>query len=96
MNRMTQQVLIVDDDPVVRDLVREYLQSHGFAVSVLHDGAGLKRRIEAERPSLVVLDVMMPERDGISALRELRELRDGGEDIPVIFLTARALMWSIA
>jgi two-component system phosphate regulon response regulator OmpR len=93
MNRMTQQVLIVDDDPVVRDLVREYLQSHGFAVSVLHDGAGLKRRIEAERPSLVVLDVMMPERDGISALRELR---DGGEDIPVIFLTARALMWSIA
>lgn len=87
MNRMTQQVLIVDDDPVVRDLVREYLQSHGFAVSVLHDGASLKRRIEAERPSIVVLDVMMPERDGISALRELR---DSGEDIPVIFLTARA------
>jgi two-component system phosphate regulon response regulator OmpR len=84
---MTQHVLIVDDDPVVRDLVREYLQGHGFAVSVLHDGAGLKRRLDAERPSIIVLDVMMPEQDGISALRDLRA---SGDDIPVIFLTARS------
>ncbi|MEZ2352955.1 response regulator [Caballeronia sp. RCC_10] len=84
---MTQHVLMVDDDPVMRDHVREYLQSHGFAVSVLHDGAALKRSIEAERPSLVVLDVMMPGKDGISALRELRS---SGEDVPVILLTARS------
>jgi two-component system, OmpR family, phosphate regulon response regulator OmpR len=87
MRRMTQHVLMVDDDPVVRDHVREYLQDHGFAVSVLHDGAGLKRRIEMERPSMIVLDVMMPGKDGISALRELR---NAGEDIPVILLTARS------
>jgi two-component system, OmpR family, phosphate regulon response regulator OmpR len=87
MNCMTHHVLLVDDDPVVRDLVREYLQGNGLAVSVLHDGTGLKRRLDAERPSIVVLDVMMPEQDGISALRELRA---AGDDIPVIFLTARS------
>jgi two-component system phosphate regulon response regulator OmpR len=87
IHRMTQHVLLVDDDPVVRDLVREYLQGHGLAVSVMHDGTGLKRRLNAERPSIVVLDVMMPEQDGISALRELRA---SGDDIPVIFLTARS------
>ena len=87
MNRMTHHVLLVDDDPVVRDLVREYLQGNGLAVSVLHDGTGLKRRLDVERPSIVVLDVMMPEQDGISALRELRA---AGDDIPVIFLTARS------
>src|SRR5260370_5995235 len=87
MNRMTHHVLLVDDDPVVRDLVREYLQGNGLAVSVLDDGTGLKRRLDVERPSIVVLDVMMPEQDGISALRELRA---AGDDIPVIFLTARS------
>jgi two-component system, OmpR family, phosphate regulon response regulator OmpR len=87
MKCMTQHVLIVDDDPVVRDLVREYLQGQGFAVSVLHDGAGLKKRLSVERPSIIVLDVMMPEQDGISALRDLRA---AGDDIPVIFLTARS------
>src|ERR1700712_2689969 len=87
IHRMTQHVLLVDDDPVVRDLVREYLQGHGLAVSVMHDGTGLKRRLDAERPSIVVLDVMMPGQDGISALRELRA---SGDDIPVIFLTARS------
>jgi two-component system, OmpR family, phosphate regulon response regulator OmpR len=87
MRGMSEHVLMVDDDPVVRDLVRGYLQNHGFAVSVLHDGVGLKRRIEAERPALIVLDVMMPGKDGISALRELR---NAGEDIPVIVLTARS------
>ncbi|MCY0389634.1 response regulator [Robbsia sp. Bb-Pol-6] len=84
---MNTHVLIVDDDAVVRDLVREYLQKHGFAVSVLHHGLGLRRRLEMERPAIVVLDVMMPDMDGITALRELRA---SGDDIPVIFLSARS------
>ena len=84
---MTPHVLMVDDDPVVRDHVRDYLQQHGFDVSVLSDGTDLKRRVQAERPSMIVLDVMMPGKDGISALRELRNARD---DIPVILLTARS------
>ncbi|MGV2292754.1 response regulator [Trinickia sp. YCB016] len=84
---MTHHILLVEDDPVVRDLVREFLQSEGYDVSVLHSGKGLKRRLQVERPTLVVLDIMMPEKDGISALKELRV---AGDDIPVILLTARA------
>ncbi len=84
---MTQHILIVDDDPVVRDIVRAYLQAQGYEVSVLHHGMGLQRRLQIERPDLVVLDIMMPELDGISALRTLRV---AGDDIPVILLTARA------
>jgi two-component system, OmpR family, phosphate regulon response regulator OmpR len=78
---------MVDDDPVVRDHVRDYLHQHGFEVSVLGDGADVKRCVQAARPSMIVLDVMMPGKDGITALRELRNAQD---DIPVILLTARS------
>ncbi|APA86434.1 response regulator [Paraburkholderia sprentiae WSM5005] len=83
---MNPQVLIVDDDPVVRDLLCKFLQSNGFDASVLHDGTHLQRRLERERPSVVVLDIMMPNTDG---LRALTALRAAGDDIPVIFVTAR-------
>lgn len=81
------QILVVDDDPELRDLLREYLTQQGFAVSVLHDGEGLQARLERERPALVVLDLMMPKVDGLTALRNLRAKND---DIPVILLTARS------
>jgi DNA-binding response OmpR family regulator len=84
---MNQSILVVDDDPVVRDIVREYLQGRGFSVTALEHGIALQRALENERPALVVLDIMMPEMDGISALRALRL---AGDDIPVILLTARA------
>lgn len=83
---MSLHVLLVDDDPVVRDLLRELLHANGMQVSVLHDGASLLRRLELERPSVILLDIMMPERDG---LRALQDLRAAGEDIPVIMLSAR-------
>jgi two-component system, OmpR family, phosphate regulon response regulator OmpR len=83
---MNPQVLIVDDDPVVRDLLCQFLQSNGLDVSVLHDGTHLRRRLERERPSVVVLDIMMPKTDG---LRALTALRAAGDDIPVIFASAR-------
>jgi two-component system phosphate regulon response regulator OmpR len=78
---------MVDDDPVVRDHVRDFLQRHGFEVSVLNDGIALRDSVLSRRPALIVLDVMMPGKDGISALRELRHAHD---DIPVILLTARS------
>jgi two-component system, OmpR family, phosphate regulon response regulator OmpR len=82
---MTTSVLIVDDDPVVRDLLRRFLHEREIHVSVLHDGSALQHRLSLERPSIVVLDIMMPNTDG---LRALRDLRASGDDIPVIFLTA--------
>ena len=83
---MSSHVLIVDDDPVVRDLISCFLRANGFEASVLHDGTHLQRRLELERPSLVILDVMMP---GVDGLRALAALRAEGDDIPVIFASAR-------
>lgn len=84
---MPTQILVVDDDAELRDLLRDYLVRQGIEVSVLHDAASLERRLERERPDLIVLDLMMPGVDGLTALRKLRAT---GDDIPVIMLTARA------
>src|ERR1700735_1686402 len=84
---MATQILVIDDDPELRDLLRDYLNRQGMEVSVLHDAASLERRLERERPDLIVLDLMMPGVDGLSALRQLRA---HGDTIPVIMLTARA------
>jgi two-component system, OmpR family, phosphate regulon response regulator OmpR len=81
------QVLLVDDDESLRDLLRAFFQQRGIAFSVLHDAMQLERRIERERPSVIVLDVMMPGVDGLTALKQLRA---SGDRIPVIMLTARA------
>ena len=83
---MAIQILVVDDDVDLRDLLRKYLISLGIEVSVLHDAGSLERRLERERPDLIVLDLMMPGVDGLTALRNLRA---SGDDIPVILLTAR-------
>ena len=84
---MATQILIIDDDPELRDLLRDYLTRQGIEVSVLHGATALERRLELERPDLIVLDLMMPGVDGLTALRHLRAT---GDDIPVIMLTARA------
>lgn len=83
----TTQILVVDDDVELRDLLRDYLVKQGMEVSVLHSADSLERRLERERADLIVLDLMMPGVDGLTALRRLRE---SGDDIPVIMLTARA------
>ncbi|PRY05803.1 response regulator [Paraburkholderia sp. BL25I1N1] len=81
------QVLLVDDDADLRDLLRTFFQQRGIEMSVLHDANHLARRLERERPSIIVLDLMMPGIDGLSALKQLRA---NGDTIPVIMLTARA------
>lgn len=81
------QVLLVDDDTALRDLLRTFFQQRGIEISVLHEATHLARRLERERPSIVVLDLMMPGVDGLSALKQLRA---NGDTIPVIMLTARA------
>ncbi|HEV3425711.1 MAG TPA: response regulator [Paraburkholderia sp.] len=83
---MTTQILLVDDDFELRELLRTYLGRQGIEVSVLHDARTLEQRLERERPDMIVLDVMMPGVDGLTALSRLRA---SGDDIPVIMLTAR-------
>ncbi|HEX6762336.1 MAG TPA: response regulator transcription factor [Gaiellaceae bacterium] len=78
-------VLVVDDEPVVRDVVVRYLRRDGFATLEAANGDHARDLIQAEEPSLVVLDIMLPGTDGLDLCRWIR----GRSDLPVILLTAR-------
>ena len=79
-------IWVVDDDPELRKMVGTYLIDQGYDVRCLCDVKQLEARLEFQRPDLVVLDLMMPGDDGLTALRRLR---DAGDDLPVVMLTAR-------
>ena len=66
------RILVVDDDPSVRALVRDVLEIEGYDVDVAEDGFAALRRIDADRPDCVVLDVMMPGMDGHGVLNRIR------------------------
>jgi two-component system alkaline phosphatase synthesis response regulator PhoP len=78
-------VLVVDDDPKIVALVRAYLISGGFDVLTAADGAEAVRLVQERKPRLVVLDLMLPEMDGIEVTREVRRW----SDVPILMLTAR-------
>ena len=79
-------IWVVDDDPELRQMVGTYLIDQGYDVRSLCDVKQLEARLEFQRPDLVVLDLMLPGDDGLTALRRLR---DAGDDLPVVMLTAR-------
>jgi DNA-binding response OmpR family regulator len=81
-----KRILVVDDDPDIRGLVRELLDRRGFSVTEAADGQEALRVFFDTRPDLVVLDVAMPGLDGWKTLERLREL----SDVPVVMLTAKA------
>jgi DNA-binding response OmpR family regulator len=78
-------ILVVDDDRKIVALVRTYLERDGYRVSVAHDGRQALERARQEPPALVVLDLMLPELDGLEVMRLLRT----DSDVPVLLLTAR-------
>jgi two-component system, OmpR family, response regulator ResD len=80
------RVLVADDDTVVRDVVRRYLERDGLDVSLAHNGTEALRLLGTERIDVAVLDVMMPGPDGLTLCRSLRQRAD--HTIPVILLTA--------
>ena len=80
------RLLVVDDEPSIRDLLSASLRFAGYDVVTAADGASALALAEKHRPHLVVLDVMMPDMDGYEVTRKLRER---GRDVPVLFLTAR-------
>jgi len=79
-------ILVVDDEPRIVQIVRDYLQHGGFAVLVASDGPSALRTARTGRPDLIVLDLGLPGQDGLDVARSLR--RDG--DVPIIMLTARS------
>jgi DNA-binding response OmpR family regulator len=85
-SRSTTRVLVVDDEPTVREVVAGYLRRDGHEVSEAADGPTALDLLQSEPPDLVVLDMMLP---GVSGLDILRHIRAHG-DLPVIMLTARA------
>ena len=86
---MEPSVLVVDDEPMTRDLIRLMLQRAGFKVREAEDGEDALRRIEADgAPDVFILDVMMPNMDGLTLCRELRQKADTAMT-PVIMLSAK-------
>ncbi len=77
-------LLIVDDDASVRQMLREYLAGHGFAVRMAGDGQTMRAEIERELPDLVLLDLRLPGEDGLTLARFLREHYDLG----IVMVTA--------
>ncbi|MER5493799.1 response regulator transcription factor [Streptomyces sp. NPDC002454] len=81
-----QRVLIVDDEPAVREALQRSLVFEGYATEVAVDGADALDRVATTRPHLIVLDVQMPRMDGLTAARRIRA---AGNQVPILMLTAR-------
>ncbi len=80
------RILVVDDDPHIRDVICFALEKAGLAAFTAQDGAEAMRRFESDKPDLVVLDIGMPEIDGLEVCRRIR--RQG--ETPILFLSARS------
>ncbi|GAB4445775.1 MAG: response regulator transcription factor [Chloroflexi bacterium OHK40] len=85
---MSRTILVVDDEPGIVQIARDYLVRAGFRVITAGDGADALRLARAERPSLLVLDLMLPGMDGLDVTRALRQ-DPATRKLPIIMLTAR-------
>ena len=83
------RIVIVEDEPKIARLVADYLGSAGFETTIVNDGNEALATIAATTPALVVLDLMLPGKDGLEICRELRARNDGLAKTPVLMLTAR-------
>ncbi|AZQ72923.1 MULTISPECIES: response regulator transcription factor [Streptomyces] len=80
------RILIVDDEPAVREALRRSLAFEGYATELAVDGLDAVERVAAHRPDMIVLDVLMPRMDGLTAARRMRA---SGVTVPILMLTAR-------
>ena len=83
---LRRNILVVDDESMVREVVCAYLEREGFSTTEAIDGEAALKKVAEREPDLIVLDVMLPKLDGYSVIAELRKKAD----VPVILLTARA------
>ncbi len=82
---MAERVLIVDDDEKLRKLLSEYLEGYGYAILTLAEGSHVMATIKANQPDIVILDIMLPHKNGLEVLQDIR----GESKLPVIMLTAK-------
>ncbi|MQQ10023.1 response regulator [Epibacterium sp. SM1979] len=85
---MSRHVVLIEDEPNITEAIRFLLLRDGWTVEAHADGASAVEFIEAAKPDIVILDLMLPGKSGLDVVRELRE-RDGAQDLPVLMLTAR-------
>lgn len=85
MDSRLEKVLVVDDEEHIVELVELYLGKEGYAVVRALDGEAAVEKFTSEKPDILVLDIMLPGKDGLEVLREIRKT----SDVPVIMLTAR-------
>jgi CheY-like chemotaxis protein len=84
-----KRILICDDDPVILRLLQVNLELEGYEVLQAHHGEEALEIAEAERPDLVILDIMMPRLDGYQTAERLKSA-DGTKEIPIVFVSAKA------
>lgn len=82
---MEKKILLIDDDEKLQNLLTEYLTGYGFQISTFPDGNDILRNIQQSSPDLVILDIMLPGKNGLDVLKDIR----GEYNVPVIMLTAR-------
>ena len=82
---MEKKILLVDDDAKLRKLLREYLEGYGFRIVTLADGLSVTKTIQEESPDIIILDIMLPKRDGLDVLKDIRM----EYSVPIIMLTAK-------
>ena len=85
---MQQTILLVEDEPRIAALARDYLEHAGFAVTAVGDGPGALAAVRSRRPDLVVLDLGLPGLDGLDVTRRLRS-DAATADLPIVMVTAR-------
>ena len=88
MKKQDIRILLVDDEPDILEILKYNLTSEGHQVSTARNGAEGVEKAKKKQPHLIILDVMMPEMDGIEACEKIRKL-EGLEDTIITFLTAR-------
>jgi two-component system OmpR family response regulator len=84
-----KKILIVDDDPSIREILSTQLCRLGFLTATAADGKEAVALFKSERPDLVLMDMMMPILDGLAACQQIRALEKKGVRVPILFLTAR-------
>ncbi len=86
---MGNKITVIDDEEGLVNTIKNFLEERGFSVSFAYDGTSGVEVIKKEMPDVVILDIMMPGKDGRDVLKELKE-DTSTKDIPVIMLTAKA------
>lgn len=82
---MTEHILIVDDEIKIAELLRDYLHSHGYTTTLVHHGNDVEAAMNARRPDLMLLDLMLPGRSGLDICKDVRR----HSSLPIIMVTAR-------